>query len=53
MKKIDWETLSSIVFVIFVIAVILICLFLKIWVIVNYGDMPITEVPSWAIRWLR
>ena len=39
--------------IIAILAVLATIVFLKIWVIVEYGDMPITEVPSWAIPWLK
>ena len=38
--------------IIVLIAIIGLCAFLKIWVYMEYGDMPITEVPTWAIPWL-
>ena len=52
MKKIDWDVVLYVSFIIFVAIAIIVCVVLKIWVIVEYGDMPITEVPSWAIPWL-
>lgn len=51
-KKIDWDVVLYVSFMIFVAIAIIVCVVLKIWVIVEYGDMPITEVPSWAIPWL-
>lgn len=51
-KKIDWDVVLYVSFIIFVALAIIVCVVLKIWVIVEYGDMPITEVPSWAIPWL-
>ena len=51
-KKIDWDVVLYVSFVIFVVLAIIVCVVLKIWVICEYGDMPITEVPSWAIPWL-
>ena len=35
------------------LAIMIICVILKIWVVVEYGDLPITEVPSWAIPWMN
>ena len=29
-----------------------VCIIIELWVVSEYGDMPITEVPSWAIPWL-
>jgi len=51
-KKIDWDVVLYISFMIFIALAVLVCTVLKIWVIAEYGDMPITEVPSWAIPWL-
>ena len=59
MKKSDFEDFMDKVsdgfyialIIIGIIALIVLCIF-KIWVNVNYGDMPITEVPSWVIPWL-
>ena len=51
-NKIDWDVVLYVSFMIFVALAIIVCVVLKIWVIVEYGDMPITEVPSWAIPWL-
>lgn len=51
-KKIDWEFILYVSFMILVALVIIVCVVLKIWVFVEYGDLPITEVPSWAIPWL-
>lgn len=51
-KKIDWELVSVITFLVIFAIVMIIVVVLKIWVNMEYGDMPITEVPSWAIPWL-
>ena len=59
MKKIDFEDIFQRIadgfyialIIIGIIALILLCI-LKVWVITEYGDLPITEVPSWAIPWL-
>ena len=59
MKKIDFEHIFQRIsdgfyialIIIGIIALIALCI-LKVWVITEYGDMPITEVPSWAIPWL-
>ena len=51
-KKIDWKLILYIFMIVICIIAIAVCAFLKIWVFVEYGDMPITEVPSWAIPWL-
>jgi hypothetical protein len=59
MKKSDFEDFMDKVsdgfyialIIIGIIALILLCI-LKVWVITEYGDLPITEVPSWAIPWL-
>ena len=51
-KKIDWELVSVITFLVIFAIVMIIVVVLKIWVCMEYGDMPITEVPSWAIPWL-
>ena len=51
-NKPDWENILQILIVITFIAILGLIVFLKVWVVINYGDMPITEVPSWAIPWL-
>lgn len=52
LKKINWkESLSMLVGIIGLILFILV-LFLKFWVIFEFADTPISEVPSWAIPWL-
>ena len=51
-KKIDWDVVLYIGFIVLFIIAIIVCIVLKIWVLKEYGDMPITEVPSWAIPWL-
>lgn len=54
MKKpeIDWNVVLYIGFMVLFVIAIIVCIVLKIWVVVEYGDMPITDVPSWAIPWL-
>lgn len=51
-KKIDWQLVRVIAFLIIFAVIMAIVVILKIWVICEYGDMPITEVPAWAIPWL-
>lgn len=51
-NKIDLEMVSVITFLVIFAIVMIIVVVLKIWVYMEYGDMPITEVPSWAIPWL-
>lgn len=51
-NKPDWEKILQILIVITFVTILGLMVFLKVWVIINYGDMPITEVPSWAIPWL-
>ena len=51
-KKIDWDVVLYVSLMIIIALAIIVCVVLKIWVICEYGDMPITEVPSWAIPWL-
>ena len=59
MKKIDFEDIFQRIadgfyialIIIGIIALIVLCI-LKVWVITEYGDLPITEVPSWVIPWL-
>ena len=51
-KKIDWGVVLYTLLVVIFLIVFIVCIVLKIWVLIEYGDMPITEVPSWAIPWL-
>lgn len=55
MKKIDFNDIKCCMYIaITILALIALVgiVVLKIWVVIEYGDMPITEVPSWAIPWL-
>ncbi len=51
-KKIDWQLVGVIAFLIIFAVIMVIAVILKVWVLCEYGDMPITEVPAWAIPWL-
>lgn len=51
-NKPDWENILQILIVITFVTILGVMVFLKVWVVINYGDMPITEVPSWAIPWI-
>lgn len=51
-KKIDWGVVIYTLLIVIFLIVFIVCIVLKIWVLIEYGDMPITEVPSWAIPWL-
>lgn len=52
MKKIDWQLVGTIAFIVVTILILIIVMVLKVWVICEYADTPISEVPSWAIPWL-
>lgn len=53
-NKLDWKSILLIIlYIIIIIAVIGFFVFLRIWVYMEYGDVPISEVPSWAIPYLR
>ena len=51
-KKIDWGLVGWVAFIAVFALIMIICIVIKIWVFFEYGDMPITEVPTWAIPWL-
>ena len=51
-NKIDWQLVGVIAFLIIFAVIMAIVVILKVWVLCEYGDMPITEVPAWAIPWL-
>jgi Fe2+ transport system protein B len=51
--KPDWDVILYVTFLIGMFLLIVTAVILKIWVTVEYGSMPITEVPSWAIPWLK
>ena len=51
-KKIDWQLVGTIAFIIVTILILAIVVVLKVWVICEYSDTPILEVPTWAIPWL-
>ena len=52
-NKFDWDLILTCVFIAICVVAVVVCVILRIWVIVEYGSMPITEVPSWAIPWLK
>lgn len=39
-------------FIILMIIFILTCMIIKTWVIMEYSNTPISEVPTWAWLWL-
>lgn len=51
-NKLDWNKILHVLLVIICAVILGLMAFLKVWVIIEYGDMPISEVPSWAIPWL-
>lgn len=51
-KHIDKDLLLYGIFITVVIIAVVACVIIKIWVVCEYGDMPITDVPSWAVPWL-
>lgn len=51
-NKFDWNKILHVLLVIICAVILGLMAFLKVWVIIEYGDMPISEVPSWAIPWL-
>lgn len=38
--------------IIFVIVLVIAAIAFEVWVNVTYGNLPISEVPSWAIRFI-
>lgn len=52
LKKIDWELVGWVTFIVIFVLIMIVCIAIKVWVFFEYGDMPITEVPTWAIPWL-
>lgn len=56
MKKINKNDLIDwlrIILCIICLIIAVVCLVIKIWVIYEYADTPISEVPSWAWFWLQ
>lgn len=51
-NKPDWDVILYFSFTVIIAVAMIVCIILKIWVIMEYGDMPISEVPSWTIPWL-
>ena len=39
--------------IVMLIILMVVCAVIKVWATVKYGDLPITEVPSWVIPWLN
>lgn len=52
-KKIDWQLVGTIAFIVVTILILVIVVVLKVWVFCEYADTPISEVPSWVIPWLE
>ena len=52
-NKIDLGDVLHISVIVITLTAIIVCVVLKIWVLIKYGEMPITEVPSWAIPFLK
>ena len=55
MKKIDKNKIMDwlrIIFCILALIVFILCIVIKFWVIYEYNDTPISEVPTWAWFWL-
>lgn len=48
-KIMDW---LRIIFCILALIVFILCIVIKFWVIYEYNDTPISEVPTWAWYWL-
>ena len=48
-KIMDW---LRIIFCILALIVFVLCIVIKFWVIYEYNDTPISEVPTWAWYWL-
>ena len=48
-KVVDW---LRIIFCILALIVFILCIVIKFWVIYEYSDTPISEVPTWAWFWL-
>lgn len=51
-KKINWQLALYIALIAIGLTVIILYIAIKIWVIMEYGDLPISEVPTWAIPWI-
>lgn len=46
------EIVSTIIYVMLII-VMVICLVIKVKVMIEFADVPIGEVPAWAMPWLK
>lgn len=51
-NKPDYKGIGLTILAIISIIVLVICMAIKIWVVCEYGDKPITEVPAWTLVWL-
>ena len=51
-NKLDWNKILHVLLVIICAVILGLMAFFFFFVIIEYGDMPISEVPSWAIPWL-
>lgn len=48
-KVVDW---LRIIFCILALIVFVLCIVIKFWVIYEYANTPVSEVPAWAWFWL-
>ena len=51
-KKIDWELVIYIAIIAIGLIGIIAYVVIKVWVIMEYGGLPISEVPAWAVPWI-
>lgn len=50
-KKSKSEIITTIIYG-SLIAVMVICLIIKVWVVVEFADVPLSDIPAWALPWL-
>ena len=56
MKNLSKENIKQTIIIILIVACMavgILCLLLKVWVMVEYGDVPLSDVPSWVLPWLN
>ena len=55
MDKIKNILCKTLIMLIYLLPVILCCVyvFLYVWCLINYGDKPVIEIPSWAYFFLN
>lgn len=53
MRKLDGETIFGIVLIVLMIVIVILGVVFSTYAFVMYADKPITEIPMWALWFLK